>query len=621
MSATVSHPSGSDSLRIVPYQFSPAVQDLEYLVGPDAHHTVSDEEIDSVRELSHRTNSLSFTGMTDARRGANRLPTELLRVIFLQALRPVDLSRIIAVGSYWRERPDYSIDLGWPNEHKRMCDVLALAHVCQYWRSVALGFPELWQSVAMSRQDAASAFLARAGEKPLSVLATATGSGIGWFKEMQARCAPTVKQLLWVAPARPRHPATRQRQFVQSELCIVVAPMLERLCIARGIRADGSYSAPRVVFRGDTSGVKYLSLIEYHWFPVGQFPALTHLILATKRIYPLRMSVFLNGCRQLQTLICRTPESWEESVPMHIIRLPHLRRISLECANFPEDYLYRFLAKLDFDRSRAAIRVSFKNHGDGNRDLRKLLVAPPPLQTTLGPQFQPHAPYTHLCIKNVRPPQGGDSSFTVFVTSTTGGVCLKGLSAIQHVVQHSFPLQDVSELWIDGLAKELPEVLRVWKRALSALRTVVIVRRPLPPGTEVREDVLTGSVGCVEDLSKFQRAWRGEPIDFGPDLASMEMGMRILEQWDSEDAVFERVKAIFGNSSVPGAQPVRIFASDGKGSIQREEMGSSMTATTSVGGVTPLVNAGGEETEEMPTTMLLPEVCRVDPELTAWEAW
>ncbi|RDX51599.1 hypothetical protein OH76DRAFT_1554975 [Lentinus brumalis] len=608
-------------------QVASAVQVLERLVIPKTDDVVSDEETDSFREIPHKTDC-AVTPMANVCRGAHRLPPELLRIIFLQALRPVDLSRSIQRCASVREHPDDSIDLGWPSEHKRVCDVLALTHVCQYWRSVALAFPELWQSLAFSSRDAASTFLSRVGDKPLSVLATATGpSGAVWFGDMYAKCAPMVRQLLWVSSGGKRPNAQRGKLLPDPELDIGLAPMPERLCIAAGV-GDPNYGSPRIVFHADTSRLKYLSFMSCHWYPRSHCPSLTHLILTERRIYSWYLGAFLDYCPNLQTLICRTAESWIPLVPPHIIKLPHLRRVSLECASFPDEHLLGFLAKLDFDRSRAAIRVSFKKRRSGEQ--RDLLVAPPPQQDTLGVQPRQNLPYTHLCIRAVGPPRG-TASFMVFATSATGGVCLNGLSTLDPLVQHSLPLQDVTELWVDGLTKEMPDMLKAWRGALASLRTLVVVRRPLPPGTEGREDVPAAPAGVAGGAS------RGPAVS-GPDLASLEMGLRRLEErWDTEDGVFGHLKANFEDCSLPGSHLVRIFVSDGEGSVRQEPMEAWMTVAGQTRSV-PVMGGAGEiivhwprgpkamvprEVEEMPepTVMLIPEVCREDPELTAWEAW
>ncbi|KAI0718255.1 hypothetical protein C8T65DRAFT_639506 [Cerioporus squamosus] len=601
MSATSQ--SGLKAPRTVREQFALAVQDLEQLIDTDTDHLVSDEEIDGIRGLLHRSNQL-LTRLSNARRGANRLPAELLHVIFLQSLRPVNLARYFAKGPSWYDR-HHSDEVGWPQEHKRVCDVLALAHVCQRWRSVALAFPELWQSVSVFSRGAGSTFLARAEDKPLSVLAIAKGpSEAGWLNDMCAECAPAMRQLLWVSPSQG---LGQNREYAMSELDIK-APVLERLCMARGVGDQQLYRS-RSIFRGDTSRVKYLAIIELHWVPRNQFPALTHLIL-TERIHPYELGTFLERCPNLRTLVCRTTRPWEQIEPMRTISLPHLRRISLECPEFPDNYLFNFLAKLEFDRSRAAIRVSFIGYAaDTFGHQRNLLVAPPHPQDSMpGPEPRSSAPYTHLCIKATGPPHG-PSSFTMFATSATGGVCVQGDSAIQHMVQYSFPLQHIRELWIDGLTKEVPEVLMLWRRALTALRTLVVVRRP-PPLTEVFPNVPAFFVGGP------QKSRRGGPTIMGPAHAR-EMGVRVLDdrRWESADAVFAHLKTIFGIPFMPGTHPVRMFVSDGQGTIKKAELEPWMTVT----GLT--LPAAGGDIGEVPTAMLMPEVCTEDPELTAWEGW
>ncbi|RDX46497.1 hypothetical protein OH76DRAFT_1473369 [Lentinus brumalis] len=491
MFTTVAQPSGSDGPRAVRDQLASAVQHLERLVVTQTDRVVSDEEIENLHELIHRTNRVLAT-VTNARRGPNRLPTELLRAILLQALRPVDLSQLVATGPSWNEDPDHGIGLGWPNEHKRVRDVMALAHVCQHWRSVALAFPDLWQSVVLSSPHSAS------------------------------------------------------------EMNIELAPMLERLCVPKTVVAgnSGFGPGPRSVLLGETSNVRYLSIVEHHWFPGGQFPALTHLILV-QRIHALQMGMILDHCPNLQTVVCRTADGWEDVEDPHTIRLPQLRRLSLECATLLDESLIRFLAKLGFDRSRAAVRVSFE---DRSGEQRNLLVAPLPLQTMPGLQPRASACCPHLCIKAGGSPRGPGAA---------GRVCLKGRSAMHHLVPQHFRnrvLQHVTELLVDGLTHEIPKVLGEWRRALSAFRTLVVSCRPRPIGTEGGGDVPEAPGRLAAGDS---RGHRGS----SPHCTGLT----------------ECLKTMFE------IHPVRIFVSDGRRSV---------------------AGPGIEETRS-----------REDPELTAWAVW
>lgn len=513
--------------------------------------------------------------VSNSRRGANRLPAELLRLVFLDAIRPVDLSR------YLYTRPisfnpvisrTAAGDIGWSHKHYRISDVLALTHVCHRWREVTLAFPELWRCIFNTNAMATSVSLSRVHGKPLSVFAM--GNNSAWFTDICAEYGSSIRQLVWISTPQP----ATDRVFTMSTLNFR-APALERLVMARGKMDLNTAYSPKSVLRGDTSSVKFFSAVNLRWFPLNRFPNLTHFVF-TDHVRLFELATFLHGCGKLQTLVIRSQTTWEDDgKPFPVIHLPQLRRLALDCSYFPHyTVLHGFLDRLAFDRSRAAIQVEFEKLASRDHlvDIQSTLLGPSSSPDRV--QTAPPPPYTRAYMKAA--PPHARPSFTIFTTSATGGMCLKCHGSLRYddtlVIKECMPLADVTEVWFDGLTLDLANLFLMWPRALPALRVVVVVRPPRAPPAQLPTTNINS--------------------------------MRISDSVDGSEHALTQLRGSILRPRPNHPRTLRLFYAD--------EMGN-MVEVFDVSGETgnPLPGV------DTPSKLLMPACCEEDPELPAWETW
>lgn len=123
-----------------------------------AHLQAELQEQVSVLETAFREERSRLNGPRNALSPVHHLPPEILSRILLESLaassklkRPSHInpfSRIHKVSrSYNHDSNDRYDFKAW----SAACDTLRLCHVCQYWRTVALGFPQLWSHMQVKQ--------------------------------------------------------------------------------------------------------------------------------------------------------------------------------------------------------------------------------------------------------------------------------------------------------------------------------------------------------------------------------------------------------------------------------------------------------------------------------------
>ncbi len=397
---------------------------------------------------------------TNSRRSVNRLPPEILRLVFLQYVQTTDFAAL-ASGKVK--------DVGWPHTHLRIGDVLLLTHVCKRWREVVHDLPGLWTSIRDAHARETREILSRVKDLPLKVLVSA-GKRSDWFWDICMERGSLIQELHWVSAKN------NGGDLASIPALDIKAPNVERLSLSRGASDQARYRSASVL-RGATANVKVLSLNGINWFPSNHFQALTHLVLSGS--VPLNdLLTFMPRCPNLQTLVLRngvalsTPEAL---LGANHVRHPHLRRLSVDldpCRSLPA-----LMSRLDFNRPAAAIDIVMST--------LKVQAAPPFSRVDIpdcftDPLFSPSdyidKPLTRLYITQSSKNRKWSS---LVALNDTGGIRFKSVVplAFDHamILNHNVALNQVTEIWLEAIDEAMFQLFVALRQEMPALQTLNIV--------------------------------------------------------------------------------------------------------------------------------------------------
>ncbi|KAI0373864.1 hypothetical protein BV20DRAFT_1041829 [Pilatotrama ljubarskyi] len=412
----------------------------------------------SIHEIHQllKSSTLFTLRLKNSRRPVNRVPPEILRIIFLQCPQTTDFGRLTL----------HQIqDLGWPLSHLQVSDVLKLSHVCRHWRTVVHELPNLWTSIRDVHVEETRAFLSRAKDFPLNVLICANRSA--WFWDICADRGSLIRELHWMSAVCN---GADSDDFAALD---INAPNVERLSLSRGTGALPTNRRASIL-KGATSKVAFLSLNGLKWAPSNSFPALTHLVLSGPQSLSdiLRL---LSNCPSLRSAVLRkcdhslTPHTPIASPP---VQLPTLRRLSLDV--YPYEPLQEFMSLLEFDYTKVALEVVVRELSPVFSDE---LEVPYSLNNVIAPSGYTPQPLTRLRFEQVSSTRKASA---VLALSETGGIRFRVAAPLSYtccsnMIRENIALEHITDLEIEDIDEAAFMLFVTMRPNMPALRTLTLL--------------------------------------------------------------------------------------------------------------------------------------------------
>ncbi|KAI1783723.1 hypothetical protein LXA43DRAFT_955863 [Ganoderma leucocontextum] len=222
--------------------------------------------------------------------------------------------------------------------------LLALSHVCRYWRDVALGTPALWTRIHGGRRDQMEAFLERSRPLTVTLFLDVEHQGGKWYGPLPEKLASVVEA---------RGPRLHRLDLSMIPSWDNVVPLLGSLKAPQLECLTITCSSPGGLFRDigpswgpllhdDVSSLRALALMPVtDWLPSSTFPHLTHLVLffdpeVPPPHHPFDLLRLLSNVPALAFLFLFYEEShmgnWRP--PSQPILLRHLRSLVFTCCSY-----------------------------------------------------------------------------------------------------------------------------------------------------------------------------------------------------------------------------------------------------------------------------------------------
>ncbi|EIW59530.1 uncharacterized protein TRAVEDRAFT_46837 [Trametes versicolor FP-101664 SS1] len=442
--------SGSTALMSAKELFVKALMALNSEI---ASEDISRDELDDIDVLLWSANASikraiksSVTKAMNALCFVNRLPPELLRIVFRQCVRPTTLPGLAQRGK--------TQSFGWTHTHMWVSDVLKLTHICRRWREIVFLSPHMWTSIRDVHVEETKAFLKRAQDLPLQVTISACPP---WLLNVFAKRSESIRALHWVSPTR---------NTVAEALSDIQAPNVEQLSLFRG--PNGAVYSDTVILNGATQNVKMLSMNDLGWYPTNRFPALTHLVISARELQAHKFRTFLSRCPNLAVLVIqssstcniRAPPAQLPAVPY----LSHLRKVSLHTR------LVNLLPILPINRACTTIELTKDVFRSPRGFVNRLLAHPD----------YARQPLFRLYLKDTSETESPDEWNSLMLTNGTGGICFKSTSGLSTQTASLFvrygDLDNVTELWVDNVDVNVFRLCTVIRPGLLNLRTLSVLR-------------------------------------------------------------------------------------------------------------------------------------------------
>ncbi|EIW59532.1 uncharacterized protein TRAVEDRAFT_71570 [Trametes versicolor FP-101664 SS1] len=451
---------------------------MEALKWRITNDSISGDELNDINEFL-KSGSQDIMKALNAHRRVNRLPPELLRLIFLQFIRPTDFvchdSDCASQGAV--------LDVGWLYAHKRASDVLALSHVCRRWREVILLFPGFWTSIRDVSADETMTFFERARGCPLQV--AISGRLPLWLWDITAERGASIRELHCQISTNCH---SISKGTGDLNVLALDAPNVERLSLSRGYMNCTNYGdhPNAMVLKGATEHVKMLSIRGLgSWLPPNQFPALTHLVVSdVYGLHAYAFCAFLSRCANLTNINLRNTAVYMRAPPPAQspanTRLHRLRKISLNAR-----YIDLFHV-LQIDRARMTIELTLNefivtrarenSHLRSQFVSRKLAIPKGLASRLLAHPDYVRQPLTRLYLRN--PPKHNGSG-SLALTNDNAGICIN--SAVPLGSEHAClftlgeGLDHVTELYIDGVDPDVCHLYTALRPELPNLRTLSVL--------------------------------------------------------------------------------------------------------------------------------------------------
>ena len=217
--------------------------------------------------------------------------------------------------------------------------LLALSHVCKYWRDISIGTLALWTRIHARHLGQMDTFLERSQPLPVTLFLDGEHQGGEWNGPLPEHMAAVVKA---ESPRLRRLDLTMlpTRDHVVPLLSSLHAPQLECLTIMTPSPGDSSLELVSwtPLLDDQASSLRALGLLPVvDWLPSSTFPRLTHLVLyfgpeTMKLVHPFDLLRLLSNAPALEflhvdLLVYDEPDGGTWQPPSEPISLPHLRSL------------------------------------------------------------------------------------------------------------------------------------------------------------------------------------------------------------------------------------------------------------------------------------------------------
>ncbi|RPD72186.1 hypothetical protein L226DRAFT_573254 [Lentinus tigrinus ALCF2SS1-7] len=185
------------------------------------------------------------------------LPAELLSLVFKDVLEDYLHGSTYCLSNRDEARVDTS-------------SLIAITHVCRWWRDVAVGCPLFWSRIENGHIERSRTFLERSQDVPISLYLTTAGVSLrsqpfdvgSRLRRLDVHVLPEASDVISVLPRFASLPSLECVTLTHSHFALPVAPPLEGI----------------LLFEAPVLPLKALAIERVlKWIPTNSFPCLTHL--------------------------------------------------------------------------------------------------------------------------------------------------------------------------------------------------------------------------------------------------------------------------------------------------------------------------------------------------------